>query len=86
MLLLLFIFVIPNEVRDLKFAEGSKIRRNRQVCSVGTRSFILVRLSGSNSVVECDLAKVEVAGSNPVSRSRFSSPALARAFCFSLSC
>jgi hypothetical protein len=26
-------------------------------------------LSGSNSVVECDLAKVEVAGSNPVSRS-----------------
>jgi hypothetical protein len=26
---------------------------------------------GSNSVVECDLAKVEVAGSNPVSRSRF---------------
>ena len=27
--------------------------------------------SGSNSAVECDLAKVEVAGSNPVSRSRF---------------
>ena len=27
-------------------------------------------LSGNNSVVECDLAKVEVAGSNPVSRSR----------------
>jgi hypothetical protein len=27
--------------------------------------------SGSNSVVECDLAKVEVAGSNPVSRSKF---------------
>ena len=25
--------------------------------------------SGNNSVVECDLAKVEVAGSNPVSRS-----------------
>jgi hypothetical protein len=25
-------------------------------------------------VVECDLAKVEVAGSNPVSRSRFSAP------------
>ena len=34
--------------------------------------FTMVRLSGSNSVVECDLAKVEVAGSNPVSRSRFS--------------
>src|SRR6185312_8258054 len=31
---------------------------------------ILFSLSGgSNSVVECDLAKVEVAGSNPVSRS-----------------
>ena len=27
-------------------------------------------LSGSNSVVECDLAKVDVAGSNPVSRSK----------------
>ena len=28
-------------------------------------------VSGNNSVVECDLAKVEVAGSNPVSRSNF---------------
>ena len=28
-------------------------------------------LSGNNSGVECDLAKVEVAGSNPVSRSIF---------------
>ena len=28
-------------------------------------------MSGNNSVVECDLAKVEVAGSNPVSRSNF---------------
>ena len=27
------------------------------------------QVSGNNSVVECDLAKVEVAGSNPVSRS-----------------
>ncbi len=26
-------------------------------------------MSGSDSVVECDLAKVEVAGSNPVFRS-----------------
>jgi hypothetical protein len=31
-------------------------------------------LSGNNSVVECDLAKVEVAGSNPVSRSIFFLP------------
>ena len=30
--------------------------------------------SGNNSVVECDLAKVEVAGSNPVSRSNFRRP------------
>jgi hypothetical protein len=30
--------------------------------------------SGNNSVVECNLAKVEVAGSNPVSRSRFLAP------------
>jgi hypothetical protein len=30
--------------------------------------------SGSNSAVECDLAKVEVAGSNPVSRSNFFLP------------
>ena len=28
-------------------------------------------MGGNNSVVECDLAKVEVAGSNPVSRSIF---------------
>jgi hypothetical protein len=41
---------------------------------VGGRKAGIVKcavLSGSNSVVECDLAKVEVAGSNPVSRSRF---------------
>ena len=31
-----------------------------------------VLASGNNSVVECDLAKVEVAGSNPVSRSNSS--------------
>jgi hypothetical protein len=29
---------------------------------------------GNNSVVECDLAKVEVAGSNPVSRSNIFLP------------
>src|ERR671924_1724759 len=33
------------------------------------RRMIFRPLSGNNSVVECDLAKVEVAGSNPVSRS-----------------
>ena len=49
--------------------------------SIGTRSELTVHfhhvimwnpLSGSNSVVECDLAKVEVAGSTPVSRSKVS--------------
>jgi hypothetical protein len=32
--------------------------------------------SGNNSVVECNLAKVEVAGSSPVSRSIFFSSQL----------
>jgi hypothetical protein len=31
---------------------------------------ILKEKGGNNSAVECNLAKVEVAGSNPVSRSR----------------
>ena len=39
----------------LYYDEGSVVRPER----------------GNNSVVECDLAKVEVAGSNPVSRSIF---------------
>ena len=43
----------------------------RRVCCAGTESFILMKPSGSNSAVECDLAKVEVAGSIPVSRSSF---------------
>ena len=34
--------------------------------------------SGNNSVVECDLAKVEVAGSNPVSRSNLRSGSMRR--------
>src|SRR5258708_21167672 len=41
-------------------------------------------LSGSNSVVECDLAKVEVAGSTPVSRSisfRFCRPRQREGLC-----
>ena len=31
---------------------------------------VLALVSGSSSVVECDLAKVDVAGSTPVSRSK----------------
>ena len=38
------------------------------------------RSGGNNSVVECDLAKVEVAGSNPVSRSNFFCPRMSRRF------
>ena len=41
-----------------------------QLTVIFQQDIILFSLSGgSNSVVECDLAKVEVAGSNPVSRS-----------------
>src|ERR1019366_1458967 len=54
----------------------------RHVCSLGTPSFILIKSSGSNSVVECDLAKVEVAGSNPVSRSSFLKPCPGEGFSF----
>ena len=52
------------------------------VCSRGMGSFILVKLSGSNSAVECDLAKVEVAGSIPVSRSSFLEPRIGEGFLF----
>ena len=43
--------------------------RALNVCRVRKQSFIIGRLSGSSSVVERDLAKVDVAGSTPVSRS-----------------
>ena len=32
--------------------------------------YIIKKTRGNNSAVECNLAKVEVAGSNPVSRSK----------------
>ena len=38
-------------------------------CAAGVLCGAVQSASGNNSVVECDLAKVEVAGSNPVSRS-----------------
>ena len=34
--------------------------------------YLKCQLSGSNSVVECQLPKLDVAGSSPVSRSNFS--------------
>src|SRR4030095_11190591 len=54
------------------------------VVLIGQRSLWYAEFSpksGNNSVVECDLAKVEVAGSNPVSRSNLRSrrPSIARA-------
>ena len=38
-------------------------------CPIVKASFIIWQVSGSSSVVERDLAKVDVAGSTPVSRS-----------------
>ena len=52
---------------EINFATAFANQAGR--CKV--KSCKMMGLSGSNSVVECDLAKVEVAGSNPVSRSRY---------------
>ena len=62
--------------------ENRKANRGRafRVCR-SIRQFVIIKgPSGSNSVVECDLAKVEVAGSNPVSRSRICYPRRVRGF------
>ena len=62
--------------RDRNMASMRPIRRDleAQPSLIGL-GIAVVRLvfvaGGNNSVVECDLAKVEVAGSNPVSRSNF---------------
>ena len=48
------------------------VRRLASLATPVLRLRFVARASGNNSVVECDLAKVEVAGSNPVSRSIFS--------------
>ncbi len=55
--------------RDCRRGRGSDSPTG--CCSASGRYCILGFSSGSNSAVECDLAKVEVAGSNPVSRSKF---------------
>ena len=56
-------------VPGFSLAWGRQAIGDRLAC----RSGAVVRFpfveGGNNSVVECDLAKVEVAGSNPVSRS-----------------
>ena len=50
--------VIPSPPPHVFLTEGKKL-------------IINLLTGGNNSVVECNLAKVEVAGSNPVSRSIF---------------
>ena len=55
-----------------KPVNANKISRNPDNLSLTLFELCLIKLflsGGSNSVVECNLAKVEVAGSNPVSRS-----------------
>jgi hypothetical protein len=56
-------------------AEESQILRRGEFGLARDRLFLLYlrfQSSGSNSVVECQLPKLDVAGSNPVSRSIFS--------------
>lgn len=45
------------------FGQGKRLTDGRRMARLP------IALSGNNSAVECNLAKVEVAGSNPVSRS-----------------
>ncbi len=55
----------------VRASEWRRLRRDRglpRLRRFATLSALHV-VGGNNSVVECDLAKVEVAGSNPVSRS-----------------
>ncbi len=58
----------PEEAADV--LRKTKVMKRLTTCPVRLRVWYVYWLqSGNNSVVECDLAKVEVAGSNPVSRS-----------------
>ncbi len=61
----------PEEAAEvLRAARDLSRRAVALLMPAGPCGTLAVRLaSGNNSVVECDLAKVEVAGSNPVSRS-----------------
>jgi hypothetical protein len=62
---------LSGSVRQLRFALWPQGEADEIRAQSGGRCER--KRSGSNSVVECDLAKVEVAGSNPVSRSKSSS-------------
>ena len=46
------------------------LRGSRDIELAGVFCYVGGALSGSNSVVECQLPKLDVAGSNPVSRSK----------------
>jgi hypothetical protein len=61
----------PQLARTPAFAVGERVRSRacRSRIAVVDSEVAVPDASGNNSVVECDLAKVEVAGSNPVSRS-----------------
>ena len=54
---------------DLTISWSAKALAERHGLKAGRAVWYVGRSGGNNSVVECDLAKVEVAGSNPVSRS-----------------
>ena len=62
-------------MRSYESLQRSNLLYNQDLNLLLTKFFLqyinlpVIWLSGNNSVVECDLAKVEVAGSNPVSRS-----------------
>ncbi len=45
-------------------------RQVRLLTHFARRMYLIIPLSGNNSMVECHLPKVKVAGSNPVSRSK----------------
>jgi hypothetical protein len=68
--------IVPGEAGQ---ALGSRGPQKPRIAFIAGNLRVVYNLGfkgGSNSVVECDLAKVEVAGSNPVSRSRFLDKAL----------
>ena len=61
--------VYRHRIVDLQMKEDASGKRHTNTW-LKAKCCKIRETSGSNSAVECDLAKVEVAGSNPVSRSR----------------
>ena len=52
-----------------QFLHNGEQKENKFAAAIECDIVEMVVLSGSNSVVECQLPKLDVAGSNPVSRS-----------------